>query len=88
LKKHNSVSIGLTLGLIIGLIGLTPLTTSTSLNRSVLAQAPAPGQDERPNIMLIVGDDFGWSDIGAFGAEISTPNLDQLAKEGRIGSKK
>ena len=36
--------------------------------------------------MLIVGDDFGWSDIGAFGAEISTPNLDQLAKEGRIGT--
>jgi arylsulfatase len=34
--------------------------------------------------MLIVGDDFGWSDIGAFGAEISTPNLDQLAEEGRI----
>jgi hypothetical protein len=34
---------------------------------------------------VIVGDDFGWSNIGAFGAEISTPNLDQLAKEGRIG---
>jgi len=34
---------------------------------------------------LIVGDDFGFSDIGAFGAEISTPSLDQLAKEGKIG---
>ena len=73
------------LGLIIGLIGLTSLTTSTSMNQSVFAQAPALGQDQRPNIMLIVGDDFGWSDIGAFGSEISTPNLDQLAKEGRIG---
>jgi arylsulfatase len=33
---------------------------------------------------MIVGDDFGFSDIGAFGSEISTPNLDALAKEGKI----
>jgi arylsulfatase len=32
-----------------------------------------------------VGEDFGWSDIGAFGAEISTPNLEQLTREGKIG---
>jgi arylsulfatase len=40
--------------------------------------------DTRPNIMLFIGDDFGYSDIGAFGGEISTPNLDNLAKEGKI----
>jgi arylsulfatase A-like enzyme len=33
---------------------------------------------------LIVGDDFGYSDIGAFGSQISTPNLDALARDGKI----
>ena len=36
----------------------------------------------RPNILLIVADDLGYSDIGAIGGEISTPTLDGLAKEG------
>src|SRR5690349_1327937 len=39
---------------------------------------------KRPNILLIVADDLGYSDIGAFGSEISTPNLDWLAAEGRL----
>jgi arylsulfatase A-like enzyme len=38
----------------------------------------------RPNILVIMGDDFGFSDLGVFGSEISTPNLDQLGKEGKI----
>ena len=37
---------------------------------------------ERPNIILIVGDDVGFSDIGSYGGEISTPNLDALAASG------
>ena len=37
---------------------------------------------ERPNILLIVADDMGYSDIGAFGGEIATPALNGLAKEG------
>ena len=36
----------------------------------------------RPNILLIVADDLGFSDLGAFGGEISTPNLDALARAG------
>ena len=36
----------------------------------------------RPNIILIMGDDIGFSDIGAYGSEIKTPNLDLLAQEG------
>lgn len=36
----------------------------------------------RPNFLLIVADDLGYSDIGCFGGEISTPNLDRLAGEG------
>ncbi|EPY52289.1 arylsulfatase [Schizosaccharomyces cryophilus OY26] len=35
-----------------------------------------------PNFLIIVADDLGWSDVGAFGSEINTPNLDTLAKEG------
>ncbi|MGQ9581044.1 MAG: arylsulfatase [Armatimonadota bacterium] len=37
---------------------------------------------ERPNIVLIVADDMGYSDIGCYGGEIDTPNLDKLASEG------
>jgi arylsulfatase A-like enzyme len=37
---------------------------------------------ERPNILLILSDDMGFSDIGCYGGEIQTPNLDALAKEG------
>lgn len=36
----------------------------------------------RPNFLVIVADDLGFSDIGAFGSEISTPNLDRLAYAG------
>lgn len=36
----------------------------------------------RPNIVLILADDVGWSDLGCYGGEIKTPNLDALAKEG------
>ena len=37
-----------------------------------------------PNILYIVADDLGYSDIHAFGGEIKTPNLDALVKDGRI----
>ena len=36
----------------------------------------------RPNIVLVMVDDMGYSDIGAYGGEIETPNLDTLAKNG------
>ncbi|MBI1312231.1 sulfatase-like hydrolase/transferase, partial [bacterium] len=36
----------------------------------------------RPNIVIIVCDDMGFSDLGCFGSEIDTPNLDALAANG------
>lgn len=44
--------------------------------------APAKPQPTRPNVVLILLDDVGFSDIGAFGGEIPTPNIDALAKGG------
>jgi arylsulfatase len=44
--------------------------------------APAADAPKRPNILLIVADDMGYSDIGAFGGEINTPNIDALAARG------
>ncbi len=40
------------------------------------------GASERPNIVVILVDDMGWSDIGCYGGEIETPHLDQLAQNG------
>ena len=41
---------------------------------------------ERPNVVLIMADDLGFSDIGCFGSEIETPNLDALAAAGLRGT--
>ena len=46
---------------------------------AALAAAPAA---KRPNIVLIMADDLGFSDIGCYGSEIATPNLDRLARDG------
>ena len=40
------------------------------------------GQAKRPNIVLIMADDLGFSDLGCYGSEIETPNLDRLAQNG------
>jgi arylsulfatase A-like enzyme len=37
---------------------------------------------DRPNIIFIMADDLGWSDIGCYGGEIPTPHIDSLAKDG------
>ncbi len=57
-------------GFIAGLISVSTL---------VMAQTT---KDKRPNIILILADDLGYSDLGCYGGEVNTPNLDRLAKQG------
>lgn len=56
-----------------------------ALLASALALPSAPAvakQPSPPNILLVVADDMGFSDLGAFGGEIATPNLDAIARRG------
>lgn len=48
----------------------------------LLAVVNVYAQTKKPNIILILVDDMGYSDLGAYGSEIHTPNLDRLAQEG------
>ena len=59
---------------------LLALALSTSfLSCSIQEETPDRG---RPNVLLILADDMGYSDLGCYGSEISTPNLDRLASNG------
>jgi arylsulfatase len=53
---------------------------------TILAVAtPATAQQQRPNVIMIMGDDIGWNNIGVYNQGIMagrTPNLDQLAAQG------
>lgn len=53
-------------------IPLIVLTTSVRVSAA----------DDRPNFLMILLDDAGWTDFGCFGSRIQTPNIDQLASEG------
>ncbi|MHC8350885.1 arylsulfatase [Pseudomonas sp. RT4P38] len=58
----------------------TLLMTALVLSSSLVLAASA--DSAQPNILLIVADDLGYSDLGSYGGEISTPSLDQLARGG------
>ena len=60
------------------LIGLISTLVACGTGCEEARQDPA----RSPNILLIVADDLGYSDIGPFGGEIATPTLDTLAREG------
>jgi arylsulfatase len=61
-----------------------PLRLAWLLWAATIVAAPATGQPAsgRPNVVIILVDDMGWSDIGPYGSEISTPHLDALAAGG------
>ncbi len=57
------------------------LTGLLSLS-GLLSTASAERQDPRPNIIIMMVDDLGYSDFGCYGSEIKTPNIDKLASNG------
>jgi arylsulfatase A-like enzyme len=64
----------------LGLLAATAIAT--------VAVVPAYAQQKRPNVVMLMSDDTGWTDLGAYfgGAALGhpTPNLDRLAKEGAL----
>ena len=55
------------------------MATSVAFVAGAFAATRVP---DRPNIVLVMADDLGWSDIGCYGGEIDTPHIDSLAAEG------
>ncbi|MDC2887672.1 sulfatase-like hydrolase/transferase [Psychrosphaera algicola] len=49
---------------------------------TILLSFSSYSEDKRPNIIVILSDDSGYTDLGSFGGEIETPNIDQLANDG------
>jgi arylsulfatase len=60
------------------------LALMTALALPVLSAnaADAPASSARPNVVVILADDMGFSDLGSYGGDIETPNLDSLASTG------
>ncbi|HEX6307464.1 MAG TPA: arylsulfatase [Longimicrobiales bacterium] len=62
---------------------LMALAATAACGRTGAASdSDAAARDDRPNILLLVADDLGYADTGAFGSDIRTPNIDRLAAEG------
>jgi len=61
---------------------LAILLFATALSQVATSEVLRTAPQERPNIILIMADDMGFSDIGCYGGEINTPNLNQLAAGG------
>ena len=60
----------------------TSVLTTVGVLVSLSLAASRVQAAEAPNIVLIMSDDMGFSDIGCYGGEINTPHLDQLANDG------
>lgn len=64
---------------------ITASLLTVAASRQVIAAAASA--DSRPNILLIIADDLGYADLGAYGGDIDTPNIDSLAQQGMMFSR-
>ena len=58
------------------------ISLAATLSTPAATSSPSTPKGPPPNIVILVADDWGFSDLGAFGGEIATPNLDALAQRG------
>jgi arylsulfatase A-like enzyme len=80
------------LGLALALLGGCGQQSATPAESVTAAASPSPAEsaaettaiDTRPNILYIMADDLSYSDLGVYGGEIPTPNLDLLANNGML----
>lgn len=85
IRHGDPVQLRWSRGAVLMLLGLLACSTVslTSMAAPGTELAATPSLDKRPNILLVVVDDLGYSDLGAFGGgEIDTPTIDNLALEG------
>ncbi len=73
MKKTSTITL---LSLLTILLGCQSRTEKPS------GQASSPVEEKKPNIIIFLADDMGYGDIGVYGSEIKTPNIDRLASEG------
>jgi len=59
-----------------------PFLTITCICLSCTVPDQKNTKDEKPNILLLVADDLGYADLGCYGGDIETPNIDKLASQG------
>ena len=63
--------------------GFLKIAGASTLAVSLGCSSPQPQAAKKPNVVIVIGDDLAWHDIGCYGAtHISTPNIDRLAAEG------
>ena len=77
LNRRRFMGAGLALAATLGLSGAGYTAAMENANEPPMKN-PAP----KPNVLLILADDLGWSDLGCYGGEIDTPNLNALAQGG------
>lgn len=77
-------SLAFSVALAVGFIALSSCAPATSPSQTAELKGAPSLQAERPNFLLIVADDLGYSDLGIMGSEIRTPNIDALAQDGLL----
>jgi arylsulfatase len=69
---------------------IAALAMCLAVGFAVVSPLPVQAQEKRPNIVMLMTDDTGWNDFGAYGGGATlghpTPNVDQIAKEGAVFS--